>query len=261
MPIALEQITQACLEAAALLPRQGPITKFAFLNPLQGLEHVHFDKVMQHVGALYGNEAYLDDKRYREKLKRHRIVEADLREVLAEELGARAEECVAGLVRRGDLRLTMLIHPLHFGQRRELDWVLAETDSLKQIRPEVPHDAKSELLKEFKQWVVETRHPIAWASITEVLNWPAAKEEQLSADRIFRVVADSAWETIYLRMLWSVIRDGVEVVPTCFSINGYDLSGELRTVFVCARVDGQIYGSDIGQPSGCADDPVYFCFH
>lgn len=77
MPIALEQIIQACLDAAALLPRQGPITKFAFLNPLQGLEHVHFDKVMQHVGELYGNEAYLDDKRYREKLKRHRIVEGD----------------------------------------------------------------------------------------------------------------------------------------------------------------------------------------
>ena len=100
MPIALEQIIQACLDAAALLPRQGPITKFAFLNPLQGLEHVHFDKVMQYVGALYGNEAYLDDKRYREKLKRHRIVEGDLREVLAEELGALADERVAGLARR-----------------------------------------------------------------------------------------------------------------------------------------------------------------
>lgn len=175
MPIALEQIIQACLDAAALLPRQGPITKFAFLNPLQGLEHVHFDKVMQHVGELYGNEAYLDDKRYREKLKRHRIVEGDLREVLAEELGERAEECVSGLARRDELRLAMLIHPLHFGQRRELDWVLAETDSLKQIRPEVPHAAKADLLKEFKQWVVERRHPIALASISEVLNWPAAK--------------------------------------------------------------------------------------
>lgn len=202
----------------------------------------------------------MDDKRYREKLKRHRIVEGDLREVLAEELRARAEECVAGLARRDELRLAMLIHPLHFGQRRELDWVLAETDSLKQIRPEVPHDAKSELLKEFKQWVVETRHPIAWASITEVLNWPAAKEEQLSADRILRVVADSAWETIYLRMLWSVIREGVEVVPTAFySTVTTNPANFERSVF--ARVDGQVYGTDSGQPSRCADDPVYFCFH
>lgn len=221
MPIALEQIIQACLDAAALLPRQGPITKFAFLNPLQGLEHVHFDKVMQYVGALYGNEAYLDDKRYREKLKRHRIVEGDLREVLAEELGALADERVAGLARRDDLRLAMLIHPLHFGQRRELDWVLAETNSLKQIRPEVPHDAKSELLKEFSQWVVESRHPIALASISEVLNLPAAKVEQLSADRIFRVVADSLWETIYLRMLWRVIGDGVEAALPAFHSTDY----------------------------------------
>jgi uncharacterized protein len=207
----LEQIRQACLEAAALLPRQGPITKFAFLNPLQGLEHVHFDQVMQHVGAVYNNQAYLDDNRYRQKLWRGRIVEGDLREVLTEELGTRAVEFVAGLTQRIDLRLAMLTYPLHFGHRRELEWVLAETESLKKFRPEVEYKTKASLLKEFKQWAIDERHPRICSTVNEVLGWPQKKCEQLSKESISHSISESRWESIYLRLLWNVLRAGVDI--------------------------------------------------
>ncbi len=210
MPISLERIAQACREAAELLPRQGPITKFAFLNPLQGLEQFHFDKVMEHVGAVYKNAAYLDDSRYREKLWRGRIVESDLREVLAEELGGRADALVAGLTPRMDLRLAMLTHPLHFGHRRELDWVLAETASLKKFRPEVEREAKTRLLEEFKHWAISERHPSICATFNEVLGWTEKKCEQLSKESFTKSVSESRWEWAYLQMLWNVLRGGVD---------------------------------------------------
>ncbi len=209
MSISLRRIAQACNEAAELLPRQGPITKFAFLNPLQGLEQIHFDKVMEHVGAVYNNKAYLDDYRYREKLRRGRIVESDLLEVLTEELGERAVECVAGLTSRMELRLAMLKHPLHFGHRRELDWVLAETESLKKFRPEVAQESKTEVLGKFKQWAVANRHPTVCATLNKVLGWPEQKCEQLS-DSIFSAsVPESRWEWVYLQTLWNALRAGV----------------------------------------------------
>jgi len=210
MPLSVDRIAQICREAAELLPRQGPITKFAFLNPLQGLEQLHFDKVLEHVGAVYKNEAYLDDSRYREKLRRGRIVESDLREVLTEELAERADKLLAGLTSRIELRLAMLIHPLHFGHRRELNWVLAETASLKKFRQEVDADAKAKLLDEFKQWAIAERSPKVCATFNEVFGWPRKKFEQLSKETLTQSISESMWEWVYLQTLWSVLRSGVD---------------------------------------------------
>jgi uncharacterized protein len=207
----VDQIRQACINAAALLPRQGPITKFAFLNPLQGLEHVHFDEVMRNVGAVYNNQAYLDDDRYRQKLWRGRIVESDLREVLSEELGECAVQRVGGLATRMDLRLAMLVHPLHFGHRKELDWVLAETESLKRFRVEVKPEDKSRLLEQFKQWTIADRPPVVSASFGEVVGWPEEKYENLSKQEFSSAVSESHWESVYLRTLARALSGGVEV--------------------------------------------------
>jgi uncharacterized protein YbcC (UPF0753/DUF2309 family) len=210
MLVSLDRIEQACREAAELLPRQGPITKFAFLNPLQGLEQIHFDKVMEHVRDVYKNEPYMHDYRYREKLRRGRVVESDLREVLTEELGERASERVAALTPRLELRLAMLKHPLHFGHRCELDWVLAETESLRKFRPEVESDAKTRLTTEFKQWAIAERHPRVCATLNKVLGWPEQKCEQLSDSIFANSVQESHWEWVYLQTLWNVLLSGVD---------------------------------------------------
>ena len=160
MVFSVEKISQACRDAAELLPRQGPITKFAFLNPLMGLEHLHFDKVMEKVGSVYKNDAYLDDVRYRNKLANGRIVVGDLREVIGEDLGVRAQEVVAGLTVRSELRLAMLTNPLHFGNRQELDWVLAETEALKRFRPELDAGAVAGRLDKFKLWSSTNRNQL-----------------------------------------------------------------------------------------------------
>jgi len=199
-PSRLARISDSIHEAASLLPRQGPITQFAFLNPLQGLEHEHFDVVMRKVGDLYGNEAYLDDSQYRQALWHGRIVEADLREVLSEDLGDRAEQVVAGLTPRHELRLATLIYPLHFGHRRELDWVLAETDALQRFRPEVRANTRARLIDEHYQWLVGDTHSWERDVVTRLIGGTA---DDLSS------VSVSDWESIYLRTLWHVIDQGM----------------------------------------------------
>lgn len=197
----LTQISDAIIRGAALLPRQGPVTKFAFLNPLQGLEEQHFDEVMRRVGDIFGNEAYLDDSRYRQELLSGRIDERDLRDVLAEDLVGRASEPVAGLTPRLELRLATLIYPLHFGHRRELDWVLAETDALKRFRPEVASDTKHALIDENRKRVIDGNDPLAMDVIHSLLRREVAD---------WAMVPSSDWESIYLLMLWRLIRSGIE---------------------------------------------------
>ena len=212
MGLTLDQIAMAVSDASALLPRQGPITKFAFLNPLQGLEHEHFDEVMKFVGSIYGNEAYLDDRRYREKLWRGRIVESDLREVLAEELGTRSDEMIAGLTQRLELRLATLLHPLHFGERRELDWVLAEAESLMRFRPEVSTSQKNRLVDEHLRWSLDSMQPIAMETVVEQLGWSKENIETRSTiGEIEKAVPEQIRERIYLGSLWRIIRSGVGI--------------------------------------------------
>lgn len=216
MRLTLEEISKAVTDAAALLPRQGPITKFAFLNPLQGLEHEHYDEVMKYVGTVYGNEAYLDDRRYREKLWRGRIVESDLREVLSEELGPLSSDVVAGLTPRLELRLATLLHPLHFGERRELDWVLAETESLKHFRPEVSETQKNSLLEEHLRWTIESKHAAALATIAEQHGCTLERiNELLTKHELEQLVASRSRETFYLSTLWRIIRNGIDIAENC----------------------------------------------
>ncbi|MBL8890114.1 MAG: DUF2309 family protein [Planctomycetaceae bacterium] len=222
MSISLEKIVQSCKEAAELLPRQGPITKFAFLNPLQGLEQVHFDHAMEHVGEIYNNKAYLDDYRYRAMLGRGRIKESDLQDVLTEELGARATELVAGLTARMELRLATLKYPLHFGHRRELDWVLAETESLRKFRPELLNEAISSRLAVFKQWIMAERPPDVLATLGRSLGWSASKNEQHFESHRVTDIPESHWEYVYLQTLWNAIKTGVHQRAREIKIHEFD---------------------------------------
>lgn len=213
---ALNRILDAVHAATALLPPQGPITKFAFLNPLQGLEHRHYDEVMREVGGMYGNQAYLDDSRYREKLKRGRITEIELREVLGEDLGVRGAELVSGLTPRIELRLATLLYPLHFGQRRELDWVLAETEALRFFRPEVSPETKRRLLEANRNWLLSDPTLEISAELGAAIDRFKAGQRHAYAPTSDGTAtsggatkSDEA-ERLYLGILWSMIRDGVE---------------------------------------------------
>ncbi|MFM2003592.1 MAG: hypothetical protein RI963_3018 [Planctomycetota bacterium] len=206
----MHNILEAILEAAPLLPPQGPINKFAFLNPLQGLESRHFDDVMLDVGHFYGNQAYLDDQQYRRKIREGRISESELREVLHEDLGGRGDERVAGLTRRFDLRLAMLLHPLHYGHRRELAWVLAETEALRFFRAEVSSDSKGSLIDECRDWASRLPSDEVTADLAAVVGRSVSSLRRATPLAIATMIDAAGPESVYLKLLWSVIRRGVD---------------------------------------------------
>ena len=82
---------------------------------------------------MFGCQPYLSEDRYREELARGRIRFDDLRAVLREDLGGRADEPVPPHGTRLDLRLAMLEYPLRSGPTEELRWFMAETDALRRV--------------------------------------------------------------------------------------------------------------------------------
>jgi uncharacterized protein YbcC (UPF0753/DUF2309 family) len=158
-----KHLSNAIEYAAHLLPAQGPITVFIHHNTLHALENLPFTEAVKEGARILGCQPYLSKDRYREELGRGRIRFADLQAVLRDDLGARADEKVLGVVGRSwqlaattvfELRLAMLQYPLRFGPTEELLWFVAETDALRRVRPDVSAAVRGRLIAETRRWVM-----------------------------------------------------------------------------------------------------------
>jgi uncharacterized protein YbcC (UPF0753/DUF2309 family) len=128
---------------AHLLPAQGPISIFIHHNTLHAFEHLRFEEAVEHAARRLGREPYLAESRYRDKLASGRIRARDVDALLAEHLGGRAGEDVAGIGSRLDLWRAVLLHGLPPAAGRELSWILEETHALTRFRADVPASARS----------------------------------------------------------------------------------------------------------------------
>ena len=137
----LDRLRHLIEHAAHLLPAQGPITVFIHHNTLHAFENLHFDEAVRRGGEIFGCEPYLSEARYHDALGRGRIRFSDLETVLGNDLEARSLEVLTSLGTRFDLRLAMLQTPLPSGSAEELSWFVAETDSLRRVRPKYPPPA------------------------------------------------------------------------------------------------------------------------
>lgn len=176
-------------ELAELLPLQGPITSFAFLNPLQGMEQSSFFDVLRQVPEIYGCEPWLSETRYRSKLQRGRIRESDLREILNEDSGSAAQESVAGLAPRIDLRLSRLKDLVAPETDHELSWMIAELDGLRRFHSAVPDGHRIAMLESCREWLQQT---------------PAAGPVPTS---------EAGLEEATLKSMWHLIRQGLPACP------------------------------------------------
>lgn len=217
----LDELRAAIDRAGELLPAQGPITAFVFLNTLQAFEDLPFDEGVQTGGRLFGCHPYLPEERYREKFARGRITPDDLTAVLRDDLGETAETTIAGLTTRLRLRQMMLQYPLRTGPTAELRWFVAETDSLTRVRAETPLEIKTLLAEETKRWVMRDyfgqrggTHPAPAGNAPLAFNSPI---NELVADLLEKYDLakieswdDATWETVALQTLWRICRLGVE---------------------------------------------------
>jgi hypothetical protein len=206
-----EELAREIAAAAELLPGQGPITAFAFVNTLQAFEGLPFDEGLKQGSRLYHCQPYLPEERYRRELASGRIRQVDLVEILLEDLGERADQLLGRLGTRFHLRLAMLEHPLRIAPVAELRWVIAETDALVRFRPETAPKIRRQILAESRRWW----HDYTAGSIPESPAISGLLKPLLRrfGDPRQAVWDDDRWEEFTLNLLWEICRHGVHGVP------------------------------------------------
>jgi uncharacterized protein YbcC (UPF0753/DUF2309 family) len=127
---------------AHLLPAQGPISIFIHHNTLHAFEELPFEEAVERAGARFGCNPFLPEERYRAKLASGRILAKDVDWVLADELGGRAHDPIAGVATRVDLWHRIVLHGIAPARGRGLSWLLEETPALSRFRTDVPADAR-----------------------------------------------------------------------------------------------------------------------
>lgn len=211
--------------AAELLPIHGPISAFVFLNALQGLEHLPFHDALKEGRRLYGSEPYLSEDAYREKMSHGRICREDLADVLRFDLGTSGEEVVAGLSKRHDLRMGMLEHPVRTGPPEEIEWFVAETDALQQMRREASEDSRLRIIDETRKWFMRSL-----SERSTPAGQPLTGKDDLIEDlraRYASIPVDSwspaTWEAVSLQSLWRVCYNAILNVEAGRAENGNGL--------------------------------------
>lgn len=218
-PSDLEVIREQITAIGDLLPPQGPLSAFVFLNALQALEDLPFEQGLKEGARLFRCQPYLNEERYREHLERGRIRTLDLQQALLDDLNDQASEVVFGKTTRYELRLAMLKHPLRMGTAEELRWFIDETDALEKMRPETPASVREQFLRESKHWIMRDGRK---AGIAENYSPDESDQrtQQLLADLLQKHGAtnmerwsSATWEAVSLQALWRVCENGVQGLP------------------------------------------------
>jgi uncharacterized protein len=217
---ALHHLRHAIEHAAHLLPAQGPINSFIHHNTLHAFEDLPFEEAVVKAGRVFGCQPFLSEDRFRQELGRGRIRYDELRAVLREDLGDRADGPVPPSGTRFELRLAMLEHPLRSGPIEELRWFLAETDALRRVRPDASAAARGRLINETRRWVQRDlrggneagRNGSAERAARRSAAGLTGLIERFGESRI-ETWSEDVWEAFTLQALWRVCRHGVAGVP------------------------------------------------
>ena len=135
--------------AARLLPAQGPISSFVAVNPLHGFEDRPFEQAVEEAARLMHAQPYLEESVYRAALAQGRIQPSDIDAVLADDLGPRAAEPLAGgRVRLLDFQRVLLTHGLKHETDTAVRWTLTESDATERLRPDLDAACRARLLAE-----------------------------------------------------------------------------------------------------------------
>ncbi|WP_425615735.1 DUF2309 domain-containing protein [Anatilimnocola sp. NA78] len=219
VPADLSLLERQITKIGDLLPTQGPITAFVFLNTLQALEDLPFEQGVKEGARLFHCQPYLSEEKYRERLTQGRIRLLDVQQVVREDLADRADEVMFGSTTRFDLRLAMLQFPLRTGPAEELRWFIAETDALQHLRPEASDSQREKFLRESKHWIMRDARQAGHGE-----NYRPDESDQrtqsMLADLLKHYGSSSmerwtakTWEAISLQALWRVCRASVQGLP------------------------------------------------
>lgn len=211
------EIKKIVERAAELLPMQGPITAFAFLNPLQALEPIPFEEGLLRGARLNGCQPYLPEEKYRERLIQGRIKLEELVAELRLYLGVAADKPVKPSGTLQDLWMSMLKYPMRTVKEHEMQWFLAETDSLRKMRPETSPSSREKFITVTREWVLrdlarDRSNGNGHHSVHNSLPLVSDLMQHFGADSIEAWSRDT-WEAVSLNVLYRICREGVHAVP------------------------------------------------
>jgi uncharacterized protein len=136
--------------ASRILSPKGPIHAFVAQNPLQGLEHLPFDRAVREVHRLLGGRGYLSNEAFRGILATGRITRDDLLRALDSLVphltGRPRQEARGKRVEPRDVCLVQLlfgIDPLPHGTLR---WQITHAKATRKFRQDVPPEARATFL-------------------------------------------------------------------------------------------------------------------
>lgn len=198
-PALSSQIEQLVEKAAHLLPSQGPIEVFVHHNTLHALEDLPFHEAVIRGAKQFGGQPYLSEQTFHKYLEARRITLDDLQTVLRQDLGEAGQQRIATLSTREELRLSMLQHLIQAGSAAELQWIIAETDTLKRFRTDVAESEREQLIEGAINW----------------LQSPAAADPQFASlvsayESLKRGGSSSKREEFALALLWQLCRNGAK---------------------------------------------------
>lgn len=214
---ASERLQHAVNQAAHLLPAQGPITVFIHHNTLHAFEDLPFAEAVRRGAEVFGCQAYLSEERFREALGRGRIRYPDLRDVLREDLGDRADSLVVLRSTRLDLRLAMLQNTFPIGLPNELRWFIEETDALRKYRSGTATTDRAHMIADTRHWVIRDLR-VRDGAVRESPVWAPQLFEKFGESRI-EAWDESTWEAFSLEALWAVSQAGVASVPAAVKVS------------------------------------------
>lgn len=200
----MKAIQAAIARATRLLPPQGPITSFVYINPLLAFEETPFQDAVAEAARIYGGNPYLPEERYRAKLASGRIRRADLEAVLEADLQGVEDLPVSFTGTRFELRMAMLEHELRWGPEAELQWLIAETDAYTRFHRSVDPATKRLLLESTRNWIGVPLHGTD-AGLQEMVDKTLRNVGVKSADRL----KDREWEAVTLQLIGEICHAGV----------------------------------------------------
>lgn len=190
------EIRDAVAHATHFLPSQGPLDVFVHHNTLHAFEDLSFDEGLRRGAEVYGCEPYLTEERYWQKRADGRIPEECVAAVLADDLGARGSQTVAGLASRIELRSARLRVRPQATTAAEIRWILRETYALTHFADGVPPARATEMLEATGAWLAGFRPDACRSPLTSRVT------QQALTDGSDRRASPESLRSITLRLLF-----------------------------------------------------------
>jgi len=198
------RLEEAISHAAHLLPAQGPINVFVHHNTLHAFEEQGFHEALAVATDTFGCHPYLGEDEYRAELAAERMSFLDVESALRELTSDGDLKLAGDLTTRLELRRLMLRYPLYVAPAAELKWLVAESDALRKIRPEVDVKTKTQLLQATQRWLLR-----------DFANGIDEEDDCGKPELMRRVLVnfrsgapagwpDNVWEPATLQLIWAI---------------------------------------------------------